>query len=308
MNAILSQLIHARRGRSRRAFTLVELLVVIGIIALLISILLPALNRAREQGKQAACLSNMRQIGSAALMFANEHTQHVPLGGELWGNPNVNGTPASLHDPGQRYWSYYIDGTTPRVMPMNAALAPYLGQTGIHTDSAANMTTDLNNGNVRRVFTCPSQAENPKTVTLIGTNAGWTGPNQYCSYGWNEEVIGWGQASPADGSGCVNHSRARGQLNRIGHSPADTFYMCDANPRSGSPQWADFYAHPVNATLADCYNSNNGTGCGDFSQFDRNRHNGKICVLFMDGHAEKFDINVNAIALTAIQVDFGFPQ
>lgn len=305
MKAALSHPVRSRRGRLLRAFTLVELLVVIGIIALLISILLPALNKAREQGKQAACLSNMRQIGSAALMFANEHTQHVPLGGELWGNPLVNGTPFGLHDPGQRYWSYYNEGTTTRVMPMNAALAPYLGQTGIHTDSAANMTTDLNNGNVRRVFTCPSQAENPQTVTLIGTNTGWTGPNQYCSYGWNEEVIGWGQ--PGDGSGCANHSRARGQLNRIGHSPADTFYMCDANPRSGSPQWADFYAHPVNVTLADCFNSkNNNNAGGDWSQFDLNRHNGKICILFMDGHAEKFDISLNT--LTAVQVDFGFPQ
>ena len=300
MKAALSHPVRSRRGRLLRAFTLVELLVVIGIIALLISILLPALNKAREQGKQAACLSNMRQIGSAALMFANEHFQHVPLGGELWGTPNVNGTPASLHDPGQRYWSYYNEGTTTRIMPMNAALAPYLGQTGFHTDTAANLTTDMNNGNVRRVFTCPSQAENPQLVTMLGTNAGWNAPNQYCSYGWDEEVVGWG--SPNDGSGCVKHSRARGQLNRIGHSPADTMYMCDSLPRGGTT-WTDFYTHQVQATLADCLVPNDA---GDPSQFDKNRHNGKICILFMDGHAEKFDISVNT--LTAVQMDFGFPQ
>ena len=61
-----------------RAFTLVELLVVIGIIAVLVSLLLPSLGRAREQARRTKCLNNMRQIGLAVQMYANANDGWLP--------------------------------------------------------------------------------------------------------------------------------------------------------------------------------------------------------------------------------------
>jgi len=70
----------ASRHPRTRGFTLVELLVVIGIIALLISILLPTLGKARESAARTKCLSNLRQVGQSMMLYATDYKGKVPIG------------------------------------------------------------------------------------------------------------------------------------------------------------------------------------------------------------------------------------
>jgi len=85
-----------RRISARRAFTLVELLVVIGIIALLISILMPALTKAREQANRIKCASNIRQIVQACVTYSNNNKQGV----YLWRYPGFDDNVKPLYDSG----------------------------------------------------------------------------------------------------------------------------------------------------------------------------------------------------------------
>jgi len=129
--------------RKRGGFTLVELLVVIGIIAVLMSILLPALNRAREAAKAVTCASNLKQIGLALAMYVNDNNDYAP---HALVNPAPD--PALANVGTEMHWS----GALRRYL---AALPQYDGVTGMEE---AKQT----------VFFCPSAKSNRQRFV------GWT--------------------------------------------------------------------------------------------------------------------------------------
>jgi prepilin-type processing-associated H-X9-DG protein/prepilin-type N-terminal cleavage/methylation domain-containing protein len=107
------------RHRPLNAFTLVELLVVIGIIGLLVSILLPTLGKAREAANSTKCLSNLKQLATATVIFANERRGFMQTcTSDAPGNSVVRQA-----DPSRQKWIYRPDNNL--LMDVYSALLPY---------------------------------------------------------------------------------------------------------------------------------------------------------------------------------------
>ena len=119
------------REAKRRGFTLVELLVVIGIIAVLISMLLPALNKAREQARRTRCLANLRALTTAWITYANVNRGSIvgsntyPVSQWFTADPRPNRTGKKLPP------TWVTDGNTIDSLK-NGALWPYTQNTGIY--------------------------------------------------------------------------------------------------------------------------------------------------------------------------------
>ena len=292
-----------------RAFTLVELLVVIALVAVLIGILLPTLSRAREVARRARCLSKIHQIQAAADVHVDTHHGYYPLAGYLSGmSPDTLGDiDRAKYDYDNSTFSMTAPNGSPVVAslrPITDALAVVMG--GIDPNSPIGPSDTDPTGYIRN-FLCPSQTDDPNTIYVPGGlpylyicyyNGQSAACNQNSSYVWNEFVLGTDTSIDPYPPGCLAGKASRVRL------PAQTMLVADGLGSIGHPGAPDpvpnllLYTtgapdpatgvRPPSVSLADALA---GTAmAGNPASFDRLRHRGKINVGFCDGHAESRDI------------------
>lgn len=250
-------------SRTRRAFTLVELLVVIGIISVLISILLPALNKAREQANSIKCASNERQLFLDCMMYVQDNRGqffYPPSGGVagVYLGAGTQAYPLGLYLQNQGIIDFADD---PGFQGQPGTFLPYLAGGSRSTDARMqifNCPTDLAAGTARQV----------NTATTIGT--------RNFSYTFN---------------GCVNFNPTTGDyvhlINNGNHWPAMKWARV-VSPANKIIIWEEQYPNGLCCWMTSrCYSNAKLTGPGPLDSGNEapgTRHNGYANYCFGDGH------------------------
>ena len=294
------------RRRTPLGFTLIELLVVVAIIALLISILLPSLNRAKQQARQLVCLTNLKSQGEAANFYASDNKGWLPRGimGINSGREYHIYCTAIL---GYTGWKGEVDlvvndqGQT-KTIPGDTSLlfGPAARAKGVHPY--------ILNAILRNwpLYHCPdwpdkteiNPDEQPGTSPMDYVASAMPIPYSERNYDRDSGGMEWdpeGDALPEDAGASDYWSESKLEMFPAHANPATLTYVTEANTSvawkyNGNPTGPRFHHFFLGIQLP----------FGSTPRIaDDQRHPGGLNMQFFDGHAKTFDLH---------QADCGYPN